>query len=299
MAAALATLGQRLSVLAFVAPKPGELPEVAASRLKEMNGAELLLSVKPAGDGAGAPVALEVRTLDGAGETLLVRPFEDDPLAGLVARLNALPPLDEPGCGLTLLDVEGQPGPFVLAVDGGAKASGLSPLKAITAVDGQPVKTVAEFRARLALAKGTLQVSQGGAPISLPVKPQPLEIPPNSDRYSYPAVLAALRLRALGAKGDEAGLVRLNLALALMHFRRYDQALEQLKAASLTGSRGVGQGTVAYDEGLCYRALGPSYQDEARKAFQAATQYPAATLLGPDGPLVAPLAQQALDDLHP
>ena len=34
-------------------------------------------------------------------------------------------------------------------------------------------------------------------PMTLAVKPQLLEIPINSDRYSYPAVLAALRLRAL------------------------------------------------------------------------------------------------------
>lgn len=299
MAQALAKLGERLSAVAFVAPKPAELPEVALSRLKDINGAELFLSVKPAGDGAGAPVALQVSAADGASETLLVRPFEDDPLADLVARLNALPPLEEPGCGLTLLDVEGEPGPFVLSADADAKAAGVQTLRAITAVNGSPCASVAEFRARLAQAKGTLQISQGAVNATLPVKAEPLEIPLNSDRYSYPAVLAALRLRLLGAKGDEAGLVRLNLALALLHFRRYDQALEQLKAARLPGDRGVCQGTISYDEGLCYRALGPQYQDQARKAFQTAAQYPSATLLGPDGPLVAPLAQQALDDLHP
>ena len=299
MTQALAKLGERLSAVAYLPPKPAELPEAAQSRLKDMNGAELFLSVKPAGEGVGAPVSLEVSTLDGASESILVRPLEEDPLAALVARLNAVPPLEEPGCGLTLLDVEGQPGPFVLSADAGAKAAGVQPLRALTAVDGQPVHTVAEFRARLAQAKETLQVAQGGAAMTLAVKAQPLEIPMNSDRYSYPALLAALRLRALGAKGDEAGLVRLNLALALMHFRRYDQALEQLKAARLSGDHGVSQGTIAYDEGLCYRSLGPSYQEESRKAFQSASQYPAATLLGPDGPLVAPLAQQALDDLHP
>lgn len=175
----------------------------------------------------------------------------------------------------------------------------MQPLRALTAVNGSPCATVAEFRAKLAQAKGNLSVSQGAVNATLSVKAEPLEIPLNSDRYSYPALLAALRLRLLGAKGDEAGLVRLNLALALMHFRRYDQALEQLKAATLSGDRGVCQGTLAYDEGLCYRALGPQYQDQATKAFQAAAQYPAATLLGPDGPLVAPLARQALDDLHP
>lgn len=299
LAKALDGLGDRLAAVAFIPPKAGELPEVAAGRLKELNGAELLLTVKPAGEGAGAPVALEVSTLDGARESLLVRPLEEDPLAPLVARLNAAPALQEPGCGLTLLDVAGQPGPFVLSADAAATSAGVKTLKALTALDGAPVPTVAAFRERLARAKDRIQVAQGGAPVELAVKPQALELPLNSERYSYPPVLAALRLQALGASGDEAGRVRLNLALALMHFRRFDQALEQLKAAKLAGNRGVCQGTVAYDEGLCYRALGPAYEAEARKAFQAAAQYPAATLLGPDGPLVAPLAQQALDDLHP
>ena len=299
MVQALAKLGERLTSVAFVAPKTAELPEVAQARLKEMNGAELILSVKPAGEGIGAPVALEISTLDGLSEIIIVQPFDEDPLADLVGRLNAVPMVEEPGCGLTLLDVQGQPGPFVLSVDAEAKSAGVLPLKALTSVDGQPIKTVAEFRAKLAQAKGTLQVAQGGTPMALTVKAQPLEIPLNSDRYSYPAVLSALRLRALGAKGDEAGLVHLNLALALMHFRRYDQALEHLKSARLSRDRGVCQGTIAYDEGLCFRALGPQYQDQALKAFQSAAQYPAATLLGPDGPLVAPLAKQALDDLHP
>ncbi len=299
MAQALARLGERLSTVAFLAPKPAELPEVAQSRLKDMNGAELFLSVKPTGEGAGAPVALQVSTVDGATETILVRPFEDDPLADLVARLNAMPALEEPGCGLTLLDVEGQPGPFVLSADAAAKSAGVQPLRPITAVEGSPCASVADFRAKLAQAKGTLSISQGAVSASLTVRAEPLELPLNSDRYSYPAVLAALRLHLLGAKGADAGLVRLNLALALMHFHRYDQALEQLKAAQLPGDRGVCQGTIAYDEGLCYRALGPQYQDQVRKAFQDAAQYSSATLLGPDGPLVAPLAQQALDDLHP
>ncbi|HTL98642.1 MAG TPA: S1C family serine protease, partial [Holophagaceae bacterium] len=234
LAAALAKLGTRLTAVAFLPPKEGELPEAAAARLKEMNGAELLLSVKAAGEGAGAPVALEVSALDGTSESLLIRPLEDDPLAALVDRLNALPPLEEPGCGLTLLDVEGQPGPFVLSADAASRAAGIQPLKALSAVDGQAMKSVAEFRARLAQAQGSLQVAQGGAPMNLSVKSQPLEIPLNSDRFCYPALLAALRLRALGAKGDDAGLTRLNLALALMHFRRYDQALEQLRAARLS-----------------------------------------------------------------
>jgi hypothetical protein len=44
--------------------------------------------------------------------------------------------------------------------------------------------------------------------------------------------------------------------------------------------------------------MGTAYQSEAAQAFRQALKYPQSTLLGPDGPLVAPLARQALEDLR-
>jgi predicted negative regulator of RcsB-dependent stress response len=124
-----------------------------------------------------------------------------------------------------------------------------------------------------------------------------LEVSLGSPALSYPAVLAHLRLQYAGAKGDDANLVKLNLALVLMQFRKYDKAIELLRDARLSTSRGVSQGTIDYHTGRCFLHLGTSYQSEAGQAFRQALKYPQATLLGPDGPLVAPLARQALEDL--
>ena len=125
-----------------------------------------------------------------------------------------------------------------------------------------------------------------------------LEVPLGSPDLSYPAVLSHLRLQYAGAKGDDANLIKLNMALTLMQFRRYDKAIELLRDARLTTVRGVSQGTIDYHTGVCFIHLGVTYQSEAAQAFRQALKYPQATLLGPEGPLVAPLARQALEDLR-
>ena len=133
--------------------------------------------------------------------------------------------------------------------------------------------------------------------VILPVQQEALEVPLGSSDYCYPAVLAHLRLLYAGAKGDEANLIKLNQALVLMHIRKFDKAIELLRDARLSTVRGVSQGTIDYHTGLCFIRLGPTYQSEAGQAFRQALKYPQSTLLGPDGPLVAPLARQALEDL--
>ena len=100
-----------------------------------------------------------------------------------------------------------------------------------------------------------------------------------------------------GAKGDKANLIKLNMALVLMQFRKYDKAIELLRDARLSAIQGVSQGTIDYHTGYCFLHLGTTYQTEAMQAFGQALKYPQSTLLGPEGPLVAPLAKQAFEDL--
>jgi len=126
---------------------------------------------------------------------------------------------------------------------------------------------------------------------------EPLEIPLGASNFCYPALLAHLRLQYAGTKGDEANLIKLNMALVLMQFRKYDKAIELLRDMRLSTNRGISQGTIDFHTGLCFLHLGTTYQSEAVQAFRQALKYPQATLLGPNGPLVAPLAKQALEDL--
>lgn len=293
----LERFGERLQQVAFLPARPGETPQEALARVKASREAELILSAVPVPGKVIHQVELRVATLEGEEERLLVKPLEEDPLGPLAARLNALPPLHEPGVGLALLDLSGEPGPWVLSASEAAQKAGVQAGRAITLANGKPVASIEALRQVLAVAKGTVTLSQGGPPVSLPVQDEALELPLGSPALCHPAILARLRLDYAGAKGDEANLIRMNLGLALMYFRRYDKAIEQLRDARLSTASGVSQGTLDYHTGRCFLRLGSAYQAEARQAFRQALKYPQATLLGPDGPLVAPLARQALEDL--
>ena len=296
--ALLGALGEKVSSVAFLPPKPGESPKEALARLRAGREAELFLLATPVPDRVIHQVELQLSTLEGEEERVVVKPLEADPLGGLIQRLGALPTLYEPGSGLTLLDVAGEPGPWVLSADAAAQKAGLVPGKALTALNGKPVASVAAFRQTLLEGKGApLALSQGGAPISLPPTREALEIPLTSEQFAYPALIAQLRLQLQGARGEEAAHLKLNLAIALMHFRKYDKALELLRDTRLMATRGVSQGTLDYYTGLCFLKLGGVYVQEAAQAFRAALKAREATLFGPEGPLVAPLAKTALDEL--
>ncbi len=295
--AQLEALGGRLQSLAYLPTRPDEPPRDALARLKASREAELVLFARPVPDKVIHRVELVLATLDGEEERLLVKPLEQDPLDTLVARLNSVPRLQQPGLGLSLLDVPGEPGPWVLAASDLALKAGIQVGKPILQLQGKTVATAQVFQQMVEAATGPMAVSQEGLTLTLPVQTEALEIPLGSPESCYPAVLAQLRLLYTGAKGDEANLIRLNQALVLMHVRKYDKAIELFRDARLSTVRGVSQGTIDYHTGLCFLRLGTTYQSEAGQAFRQALKYPQSTLLGPDGPLVAPLARQALEDL--
>jgi hypothetical protein len=290
-------MGDRLQPLAFLPARPDEPPRDALVRLKASRDAELLLIARPVPDKVIHRVELILTTLDGEEERLLVKPLEQDPLASLVARLNAITPIQRPGLGFSVLDLPGEAGPWVVAASEPALKAGLQLGKPILQAQGKPATTALGLRQLIEAAKGPLSLSQEGAAATLPIQMEALEVPLGSPDLCYPAVLAQLRLQYFGAKGDEANLLKLNQALVLMQLRKYDKAIELLRDARLSTVRGVSQGTIDYHTGQCFLRLGTNYQSEAGQAFRQALKYPQATLLGPDGPLIAPLAKQALEDL--
>jgi hypothetical protein len=297
----LAGLGSRLTQVAFLAAPEGETPAQCLARLHASHESELVLWAKVVPGHPVHQVELTLATLTGEEERTVVMPLESDPLGLLVAKLEASPALTEPWAGLALVDL-GPGGPWVLQADAAALKAGVKLNLPILQVNGKPVTTVAEVRKAMAEASsgtGKLTVNQGGADLTLAVAPQPVELPVNSAGLCYPFVLSDLRLRYLGAQGDEAGLLRLQQALALIHFREYDKALEVLRDARTTSVQGVSQGTLDYYTGVCLLHMGDSFVPETVQAFNQALKYPQATLFGPGGPLVAPLARQSLKDLNP
>ncbi len=294
----LAALGGRLHEVAFFTAPKGESLKDCLARLRSSRDTELLLWARPAPGRPVQQVELVLSTLTGQEERLTVMPLEQDPLGSLVARMDRQASLSEPWAGLTLLDLP--EGAHVLQADAAALKAGIKPGRLLTEAAGKPVANVADFRKALAEARGgTLTVSQGDAPVKLAVAQMPTELPVNAAGLCYPVVLADLRLRYLGAQGDGAALLRLGQALALMHFREYDKALEVLRDARMVAVQGVSQGTLDYYTGTCLLHMGTAYQREAAQSFNQALKYPQATLFGPDGPLLAPLARQALQDLQP
>jgi hypothetical protein len=293
----LNSLGDRLQQLVWLAPRAGESIAEARTRLKASREADLVLLARPVPDKVIHRVELVVATLDGEEERLEVKPLEEDPLASLAARLNAVPPIRRPGLGLSLLDIPGEPGPWVLAASESAVKAGLQPGRPILKVQGKTVATVQDLQERLGGLQEPVAILQEGGTATLPIQEEPLEIPLGSQSLCYPAVLAQLRLQLAGATGDPANLVKLNIALVLMQFGKYAKAIELLRDARLSNHTGVSQGTIDYHTGLCFLHLGSAYQAEAIQAFRQALKYPQSTLLGPEGPLVSPLARQVLEDL--
>jgi hypothetical protein len=294
----LNALGDRIHEVAFLPASKGESLKDALARLKASRETELILWGRPVPGRPIHQVELFLSTLSGEEERIEVKPLENDPLGALAARMNRSLPLTEPWAGITVLDTA--QGPYVLQADPAALKAGLKPDHGLVEADGKPLSTVADFRRALAEAKGgRITVSQGETPVKLAVTPMPLELPVNAHDLCYPMILADLRLRYLGAQGDEAALLRLHQALALMHFREYDKALEVLRDARMVNVQGVSQGTLDYYTGVCLLRMGNVYLPEAIQSFNQALKYPQATLFGPEGPLVAPLAKQALRDLQP
>jgi hypothetical protein len=301
-------LGDRLKEVAFIKPKEGEAPQDAMARIKITKDAELLLSLATAKDRPGSaadasPVYLVIGTLGGEEERIAVKPLDEDPLLELVTKLNVQPQIWESSLGLSVVDLPGESGPVVINA-GDATKAGIQILQPITHADGKPVATALALRKALLEAKGdTFPVTQSGVNANLPITREPLEIPLYAANLCYPFVLAELRLRTITTKGDESAFLKLNQAIALMHFRRFDKALELLREAKVLGTSrsvsvlGLGHGTVDYYTGICLSKLGSVYIPEALQAFGQAQSFPNSTLFGPDGPLVAPMAKQAAEDL--
>lgn len=295
-----ADLASRLTEAAWILPAPGESAAEALNRIQTVKDAELILRAVPFQDRGAYQVELVLSTLTGEEERIHLKPLEQDPLGNLVTRLNRTLPLQEPWIGLVLLDVPGEVGPWVLQADAAALQAGIQPGAAIQAVEGTPVGSVADVRAALARAGGRqVTVAQGTITASLDLRQAPREVPTNAAALSYPFLLAELRLRALGASKEELPALRLNQALALMHFRAHDKALEILRDLTLPNSSGLGQGTVDFYAGLCLGRLGSVYTAEASQTLTRAQAPSESTFFGPGGPLVAPLARQAAEAFKP
>ena len=210
-----------------------------------------------------------------------------------------------PWLGALLVDTDAEAGVFVTSITTGGPAhvAGLLVGDVVVGVDGVRVSRVADLTTRLAgvpwsqevpivyRRAGVLQESAltrvlGPATVGL------------GDRtVAYPAAAARLLAMADGNDAGQPGWVwDLNDAAVALELGDVETALDTLRQLEqvVPSGTGVGRGVVQYWLGLAYLEAGPTFSEQARRAFEAAAGDPNGRLWHTDGPWVAPRARARL-----
>ncbi|MBI1748113.1 MAG: PEGA domain-containing protein [Acidobacteria bacterium] len=209
----------------------------------------------------------------------------------------------EPWFGAKMVDVElnGEVVPVVLDVQSGspARTVGLKPGDIVLQVDSRSWKT-AELLKYLGqkkpfevsrVAVRSLDGSEHSYQIS--VINIPVEIPLNSRDILLNAYLVKLdQLLYTDPPPELSALASFNKALIFIHVDDYPAALDILKTVTLSGTRGISQGTILYYRGLCYEKMGESAS--ALAAYREALAFGASTIGTSEGTLVSILAKERL-----
>jgi hypothetical protein len=253
-------------------------------------------------------------TLHGTPDTMLLQMDRPASVEGLVRAMSLRPDVEEPWLGMTVVGTR-QPGYALKVVDlyheGPAVEAGLRVGDGITALNGKELVSLADWNRALQEMRSpermqdrmpmTLTVRRGGTDdIHMDVAWAPKMMTPGHEDILYNQQLVDLEYES-SSRSDpySQGVVRLNQAMAYIHFGRYDLALQKaLARANLPEGMGISGGTVEYLRAWCYEQLGPEYHAEAREGFEAASTEDGATLGTQMGPLVAPLARQHLEALQ-
>lgn len=258
----------------------------------------------------GDPNSLVLSLLaSGSGEPdrFMFRPSDQESRAAALAALGSAPlSFLRSSIQTVVVDLAGVPGAAVIrapAVGAGARA-GLAPGDVVVGAGGQPVASVAELNARIALAKANenfaLEVrGRDGATraVTVAVSELPGTIPMRDRTLLYNKVLLEIQDAVRIAKTPVAqGAARLNLAIVHMRLQNWDDARLEFEQIKLPDGPGVSAGTVAYLLGLTYEALGRTADAETAFTRAAAAQE---STLSDEGPLVRSLAQQKLKPTRP
>jgi len=252
-------------------------------------------------------------TLHGSPDGVTLLLDEAEAMEAFLASMARRPRLEEPWFGLRATGTRTSAHPVVVELyhAGPAMDAGVHVGDLLVALNSKTLGSFAEWtRALERLRAGdqpskmpvTLTVRRDGADeqIHLDISWAPEILGPGQRDVLYNQRLVDLEYEA-GRRSDDysRGVVRLNQAMAFIHFGRYDLALQQsLSKARLPEGQGISRGTVDYLRAWCYEQLGPEYHPEARESFEAAAAQDGATLETHLGPQVAPLANQHLKSLH-
>jgi hypothetical protein len=267
-----------------------EVQGVAGIAVTSPDGDEMLLSLLAAG--SAEPDVLAFKLSDA------------ESMAAVRRALSTVFPLYRHSAGLLAIDVLDIPGATIAQIEAGgaAAAGGLAPGDIIVSANGKPVKSVLDLENVLATLgddKLALDVrgAAGGvrkAEITASLVPRALVVT-DQTLLANKAILD-LRQQLPGAMNTRAEpVVRLNLAIALMHSKSWALARTELERVTLPAAPGISSGTVQYLLGLCYDALG--LPADASRAWKLAAA-DATGLLTEDGPPIAEMAASKLAALE-
>ncbi|HEX9638508.1 MAG TPA: PEGA domain-containing protein [Acidobacteriota bacterium] len=218
-----------------------------------------------------------------------------------IARLDQERPLRRNRLGAGLVDAPFLGGLLVVDVESASPAgrAGLRARDVVASVDSDPARSLTElsaYLARLPLGETVRLGVRGPAGerrFDLNLAAEPALLPPNDSDLLYNVVLLQRRQQlGLGVEPADLPLVRLDLALGLIHFGRWAAAVEELHKVPLSESDELGGAIVHYYLGICLEQLG--YRPEARAEYEAALSAPRARTQGQSGLPVQPLASLRL-----
>lgn len=268
-----------------------EVQGVAGLALTTPDGDEMLMSLLAAGS---------------AEPDVLLFKLSDAESMSAVRRALATPfPLYRHSAGLLAIDVLDLPGATIAQIEqgGAAAAGGLLPGEVITSANGRPIRSVADLEAALSALPEDRKLSldvraaAGGmrkADLTAALVPRALVMSDQTLLANKAILDLRQRLPSAMNTRDEP-VVRLNLAIALMHARSWALARAELERVNLPAGPGISNGTVQYLLGLCYDALGlPADAARAWKVAAADTT----GLLTEDGPPIADMAAGRLAALE-
>jgi hypothetical protein len=268
-----------------------EVQGVAGIAVTSPDGDEMLLSLLAAG--AAEPDVLAFKLSDA------------ESMSAVRRALATVFPLYRHSAGLLAIDVLDIPGATIAQIEqgGAAAAGGLVPGEVITSANGRPVRSVADLESALAALpedrKLTLDVRApaGGmrkAELTAALVPRAL-VMSDQTLLANKAILDLRQRLPLAMNTRDEPVVRLNLAIALMHTRSWALARTELERVTMPQGSGVSNGTVQYLLGLCYDALG--LPADAARAWKVAAA-DATGLLTEDGPPIADMAASRLAALE-
>jgi hypothetical protein len=269
-----------------------EVQGVAGIAVTSPDGDEMLLSLLASG--AAEPDVLAFKVSDA------------ESMSAVRRALATVFQLYRHSAGLLAIDVLDIPGATVAQVEpgGAAAAAGIVPGEVITSANGRPVRSVADLEAALAALPEDRQLSFGvRAPaggmrkVELVAALVPRALVMSDQTLLANKAILDLRRRLPAAMNTrDEPVVRLNLAIALMHARSWALARAELERVTLPSQGpGISNGTVQYLLGLCYDALG--LPNDAARAWKVAAA-DTTGLLTEDGPPIADMAASRLAALE-